>query len=848
LPDGCRRVSLSRQLALFFVLSWIFTVLLLGWLLISFRVSQTEALLVESEQQLVSQHAKEIQVRFDEIPRAHAAAQELQSYWRDNLSPSEVDRRFAAAFERHADGTWRSRDLLFEGKHDPTLGHVDGIAAFIRQGPLDDDRKRDLVSALASITALAPGQRHFLESLWYVTPQGDILIFAPDREDRLAFYRDGAPASSDFRTLPFILAVMLDRNPEGRTRCTGLDRAVYDATGKTLITSCQTPAPTSNGKLGVWGTSLLMNQRLADMVGHSTGSRTIALAASDGALIAGPGTLGGEGAPARLLEKVTRDLRWSSIRPSLVSAAGPGVINRPDIPWLVTFERVAGPDWLLVHLRDRNVIAHQLSADLPLLALMALLLLIMQVGVVMTFIRRRISRPLQQIAARYSADSKKQSPPLVNPALPLEIRALENQLNAAWTEVAGLVQGLEERVADRTAELTTALKVAENANQAINAFLANVSHEIRTPLNGVVALSSVLLKSDLSAQQREMAKIIQASSETLKLVVSDVLDASKLEAGKLELQADVFELQTVIEEASRGFAVIAQDKGLSFTIDHHPSAHGHFLGDAHRIKQILGNLASNAVKFTDRGEIRITVRGEISGDDKFTLVEVCDTGIGFDAAFSERLFGRFEQADNTLTRRIGGTGLGLSISRGLAELMGGSLTATSEPGVGSRFTLRLPLQPATPASRTASHQNTGLIKVDGGDDTGRPLKVLVVEDHARNREVMTILLEQIDAVPTCVASGKEAMHQFESDRYDLVLMDMQMPDLDGLAVTGMMRDYEHKLGLQRTPIIMVTANTLPEHAARAIAAGCDAHLAKPVTPEGLYSLIAKVIAAPQVEV
>lgn len=836
-------MSLSRQLAFFFVISWIVTVLVLGSLLITFRVSQTEALLIESEQQLVSQHAREIQARFDEIAGAHVAAHNLQSFWRENLSQADVDDQFAAAFEKQADGTWRSRDLLFEGTHNQVLGHVGGIAAFIAPMPIDASRKRELVSALASIIALAPGQRHVLESLWYVSSQGDIVIFAPDREDKLVFYRRVAPADTDFTELPFIKAVMPDRNPEGRTLCTNLNRAVYDATGDTLITSCQTPAPANTGEVSVWGTSLLMNQRLKDMVGHSAGARTLALAASDGTLIAGPGILTNEGAPADLLAKVKGDLRWSSIMPTLRSAAGGGVINQPEMPWLVTFARVAGPDWLLVHFRDRNVIAQQLSADLPLLALMALLLLMMQVVVVLAFVRRRISIPLQHIASRYAPGSKLPVSAPCTPGLPAEIQALERQLNAAWTAVASLVQGLEERVMDRTAELSAALKVAENANQAINAFLANVSHEIRTPLNGVVALSGVLLKSDLSQQQREMAKIIQASSESLRLVVSDILDASKLEAGRLDLNINAFNLKLIIEEASRGFAVVAQDKDLSFVIDCDPSASGDFLGDAHRIKQIVGNLASNAVKFTDRGEVRIAVRREVSGDEKFTLVEVSDTGIGFDSTFSERIFGRFEQLDNALTRRIGGTGLGLSISRALAELMGGSLTACSEPGVGSHFMLRLPLQSATSAARHASDPITGLGPPRADEGRTKALKVLVVEDHPRNREVMTILLEQIEAIPACVANGADAMARIRSDRYDLILMDMQMPDIDGLEVTRMIRDREHQMGLFRTPIIMVTANTLPDHVARAIAAGCDAHLSKPFTPEALYGLITKVTQA-----
>lgn len=224
----------------------------------------------------------------------------------------------------------------------------------------------------------------------------------------------------------------------------------------------------------------------------------------------------------------------------------------------------------------------------------------------------------------------------------------------------------------------------------------------------------------------------------------------------------------------------------------------------------------------------------------WTTIAVEDTGIGFDPALTEALFRRFEQADSSITRRFGGTGLGLAISRALAELMGGSLTATSLLGGGSRFVLRLPLKqlPSIGADVTLlAGDLAGPITIALPSD----LRILVVEDHPRNQKVMQIMLEGLGANAVCAGGGLEGVELRKSQHFDLVLMDMQMPDIDGLTATRMIRDYEHATGLSRTPIIMVTASTSSEHVARALEAGCDAHLAKPVVPETLCRTIAEVL-------
>lgn len=831
-------MPISRQLTIFFVCIWIATVAILGTLLVGYRIQQTELLLAESEQKLVAQRAHEIQYRFDEISTAHTVAEELQKERFDRLKQSEVDRKFQAAFVPKADGTWRSRDFMFDGGIDPVLGRVSGIAGYIAPGVLDFERKRYLVAVLDSIISVSPGQRGLLESLWHVSPYGDILIFAPEREDRLLFYRESAPAKSDFLALPFVQAALPENNPGGKVTCTSLSRAVFDPSGKTLITSCQTPTIVARELVGVWGTSLLMNERLTEIVQRQD-DRTIALAGSDGTLIAAPGMLGREVVSASIVESVRQDLHWPHLLADLAGSSSQGIISKPNLPSLVAYARIQGPNWLLVHLRDRAEIARQLFADWPLLLAMSLLLLLLQVGLVLWFIGSRIAGPLKAITATYPTDVEFEiARARLRGRAPTEISTLAEQLASAWSKIQGHVIELEHRVADRTVELSGALREAEATNRAMTVLLANVSHEIRTPLNAVVAMSGVLLRADLPAAQHEMARLILSSSETLKTVVSDILDASKLESGRLALVIDAFDLATSLDDVCAGFAIAAREEGLSLVVDHDSRVQGWFLGDSHRLSQIIGNLVSNGIKFTEQGGVTVTTRCvEQQRDATLVEIAVSDTGSGFSPEFAQRLFGRFEQADDAVTRRLGGTGLGLSISRALAELMGGTLSATSEPGKGSCFTLRVPLVRTSPPSRQDPAD-----RWKRTTDVRRSISVLVVEDHPRNQQVMMILLDQIGASTTIAASGKEALQLANETQFDLILMDMQLPDMDGNVVTMQLRTEEMRRssGL-RTPIIMVTANAAPENAAAALAAGCDAHLAKPVLPETLYRTIDQLL-------
>ena len=386
--------------------------------------------------------------------------------------------------------------------------------------------------------------------------------------------------------------------------------------------------------------------------------------------------------------------------------------------------------------------------------------------------------------------------------------------------------------------LRRALDASESASRAKSEFLANMSHEIRTPLNGVMGVAGALAKTELSARQGEMVSIIETSAKTLETLLSDILDLARIEAGKVEFRPEPFDLARSVTACTALFEASAQSKGLELQVEISPRATGGYVGDAPRIRQILSNLLSNAVKFTSAGQVRLRVSAERGETNSRLWFEVRDTGIGFDEETKARLFSRFEQADGSITRRFGGTGLGLSISQALAEAMGGSLHADATPGEGACFTLMLDLPRCagefdlwmeSEPEPTAEQQVCGL-------------RVLVAEDHPTNRRVVELILGAAGVALTCVENGAEALAAVEAQAFDLVLMDMQMPVMDGLTAIRAIRAREAAEGDSRIPIYVLTANAMPEHISASQVAGADGHLTKPILAEDLLNLVAEVAA------
>jgi signal transduction histidine kinase/CheY-like chemotaxis protein len=425
------------------------------------------------------------------------------------------------------------------------------------------------------------------------------------------------------------------------------------------------------------------------------------------------------------------------------------------------------------------------------------------------------------------------------PHAPFEMRVPRSDGKTVWAAIAtrpvfdkggqlirmiGVMQNITARKEAEIA-LIQARDEAEAANRAKSTFLANMSHELRTPLNGVTGLADALGRTPLCDEQREMVSIIETSARTLETLLSDLLDFSGLESGKIEIHTEPFDLMGSVRACAAPYGQLAQTKGLTFEVQVADGAHGQWLGDANRIRQVLLHLLSNAVKFTTEGGVRLAVDAHQTGL-RFTI---SDTGIGFDEATKARLFQRFEQADGSITRQYGGAGMGLALSQALAEAMDARLEAQSEPGLGSTFSFTLDCPRLTDDAGTQEPAEA---------EEPRPLRILVAEDHPTNRKVVEIMLSAFGVDLSFAENGQEAVDAYRMSRFDLVFMDMQMPVMDGLTAIRAIRDLECSEARRRTPIYTLTANAMPEHALASAQAGSDGHVTKPVTSETLLGVLA----------
>lgn len=392
--------------------------------------------------------------------------------------------------------------------------------------------------------------------------------------------------------------------------------------------------------------------------------------------------------------------------------------------------------------------------------------------------------------------------------------------------LTGVVLDVTNKV-QQAAALTAAVAAADAANAAKSDFLANMSHEIRTPMNGVLGMLGLLSRTPLDGEQTDLVRTARTAAETLLALLNDLLDAAKLEAGEIMLETLPVDLAGLVRDTLRLFSAGAEDKGLTLSVRVDPALPDRLAGDPVRLRQVLSNLVSNAIKFTPAGAVSAHVRwlGEAGVE-----IEIADTGIGMDDAAVGRLFTRFAQADASTTRRFGGTGLGLAICKGLVERMGGNIRVASAPGVGSRFTVTLPLHAAVAQGPATQIEEA----------PSRPLSILVAEDNAINQKLIRILLEHAGHAVTIVPDGAQAVAAVMAACPDVVLMDRHMPGMDGIEATRAIRTLPGPAA--RVPIIALTASADPAAMTACRLAGVDDHVTKPIEPGVLFGAIAAVLA------
>ncbi|MGP6089550.1 ATP-binding protein [Antarctobacter jejuensis] len=413
------------------------------------------------------------------------------------------------------------------------------------------------------------------------------------------------------------------------------------------------------------------------------------------------------------------------------------------------------------------------------------------------------------------------------------LEAKSRELFGAYEALKAQAAALELMVTERTAELEAAKTTAESANAAKSGFLAMISHEIRTPLNGVLGMATALTESELPTEQHEMAEVIQSCGLSLLELLNDLLDLSKIEAHKMEVEKRDFDLDALCREVEQVYGPKAVSQGLTLTVTQAKGVGGRLRSDPTRLRQVITNLVSNALKFTARGGVNV----DLSRDGPILEIRVSDTGPGVPPEKRARLFEAFTQADASITRKFGGTGLGLTISRRVCRLLGGDLIYQEAPGGGACFVARLQVQDAgSPrVRRDVGGANSEAVL------SQKRWRVLVAEDSETNQRVLRLLLRRYRLQLKMVEDGAEAVEAHCADPYDLILMDVNMPVMNGLEAAAMIRQVEEAQDAPRVPIIALTANAMTHQVSSYLRQGIDAHVAKPVKREELVAAMAELL-------